>query len=64
MLPPIRQSSCIPKPVDWLTYAMTAELAQTFPDVPGEIMCLEAIFPSVVHDSIAFAASADPDVSV
>ncbi len=26
-----------------------------------EIMCLEAIFPSVVHDPIAFAASADPD---
>jgi len=61
VLPPIRQSVHIPKPVDRLTYAISAELAETSPDVPGEIMFMEAIFPSVVHDPMAFAASADPD---
>ncbi len=40
---------------------MTAELEETSLDVFEEIMGLEAIFPNVVHDPKAFAASADLD---
>ena len=59
----MRRSQRQRKPVERLTYAMTADIVDSTRDnVPGEILCLEAIYPDVhIEDILAQAASADPD---
>jgi len=60
--PPLRRSTRIRKPVDRLTYAWYSEIIS---DIPGEIMCLSAMYPDegITEDPLlALAASSDPDI--
>jgi len=63
-LPSLRRSKHLHWPVDWLTCAMTAELAHASQDCEGELLSLEALLlPLDSHaDAVAFAASKDPDI--
>jgi hypothetical protein len=59
--PPLRRSARVSKPVDRLTYSWTSEITS---DIPGEIMCISALFPSEELNAdpiLAMAASSDPD---
>jgi hypothetical protein len=59
--PPLRRSQRVRTPVDRLTYSWTSEITS---DIPGEILCLSAMYPYEdlnPNPLVALAASTDPD---